>query len=96
MGTPVITVAEQRFASLHSTSHLANAGLNEFIARDFDEYVAIAQAYARDLNKLSQLSAGLRTQVSTSPLCDGPRYAESFQKFLRDIWASYCEQDQDE
>ena len=90
MATPVVTVGEQRFASLHSTSHLANAGLSDFIARDFDDYVRIAKLYASDLPRLSALCSGLRAQVQQSPLCDGSLYAENFHGFIRDVWRRYC------
>ena len=49
MGVPVVTCPGETFAGRHSLSHLANVGLTETIARDFDEYVEIAASLAGDL-----------------------------------------------
>ncbi len=43
MGVPVVTCPGETFASRHSLSHLSNVGLTETIARDFEEYVELAQ-----------------------------------------------------
>ena len=61
MGVPVITCPGETFASRHSLSHLSSVGLTETIARDLDEYVELAVAWAGDLPRLAGLRAIART-----------------------------------
>ena len=93
MGVPVVSLGEERFASLHSTSHLFNAGVSELIAQDAEDYIKIASKLSSDLTQLSTMRARLRHQTAESPLCDGPRYATSFRDFIRSVWQRYCSQD---
>jgi predicted O-linked N-acetylglucosamine transferase (SPINDLY family) len=86
MGVPVITSPGETFASRHSLTHLANAGLNETIARNRDEYVELAVSLAGDLTRLAALRAGLRERMANSPLCDGQRFATNLASLLMDIW----------
>lgn len=92
MGVPVITLPGETFAGRHAATHLYNAGLPEWIAKDEDEYVAIATKWANDLEGLAKLRAELREQVRTSPLCDGPRFAKNFEKALRFMWKDWCDE----
>jgi predicted O-linked N-acetylglucosamine transferase (SPINDLY family) len=86
MGVPVLTCPGETFASRHALSHLSTVGLAETIARDRDEYVKLAMALAGDLPRLAGLRARLRTQMSASPLCDGPRFARNLMLLLRGAW----------
>jgi predicted O-linked N-acetylglucosamine transferase (SPINDLY family) len=60
-------------------------GLTEFIARDRDDYVAIATRLAHDLPRLSDLRVSLRGQVAASPLCNYAQFAENFLNLLRRV-----------
>jgi predicted O-linked N-acetylglucosamine transferase (SPINDLY family) len=91
MGVPVITCPGETFASRHGLSHLSNVGLTETIARDLDDYVAIAVRLANDLPRLAAIRAGLRSQMAASPLCDGPRFAANLMGLLREVWRRWCE-----
>ena len=90
MGVPVITCPGQTFASRHATSHLTNAGCGEFVARDFDDYVAKAVNLASDRARLAQWHERLRPQMAASPLCDAPRFARNFEAAMRSAWRSWC------
>jgi predicted O-linked N-acetylglucosamine transferase (SPINDLY family) len=92
MGVPVITCPGSTFASRHSLTHATNAGLGQFVARDFEHYVDLAAAWAGDLEGLAALRAGMRAQVSASPLCDARRFAGNFQRLLRDVWRRWARQ----
>jgi predicted O-linked N-acetylglucosamine transferase (SPINDLY family) len=91
MGVPVVTCPGETFASRHGLSHLANVGLTDTIARDLDEYVALAVGLAGDLPRLATLRAGLRERMACSPLCDGKRFAEHFAEVLGGAWRQWCE-----
>jgi predicted O-linked N-acetylglucosamine transferase (SPINDLY family) len=83
MGVPVITCPGETFASRHSLTHMANAGLNETIAGTWAEHVELAVSWACDLSRLAAVRAGLRQRVAASSLCDGKRFAENFMQVLR-------------
>lgn len=90
MGVPTITMPGETFASRHSTSHLSNVGLTEWVVADAEEYVARAVAVAADLPGLATLRAGLRARVRASPLCDGPRFGTHLGAALRHAWQDWC------
>lgn len=69
---------------------MMNAGLSEWVARDVDDYVALAVSHANDLPRLSALRSRLRQQVLSSPLCDAPRFARYFHEALRGMWRMWC------
>src|SRR5207244_1194103 len=74
-----------------SLSHISNVGLPGFVARDFDEYVAVALQWARDLPRLAAVRAELRVRMALSPLCDGRRFARHLEHALRVVWQRWCE-----
>jgi len=92
MGVPVITCPGEIFAGRHSLTHLSNLGLTQTIARDLDEYVALAVSLAEDLPGLAALRAGLRERMASSPLCDGRKFADDFLQLLRGAWRKWCRQ----
>jgi predicted O-linked N-acetylglucosamine transferase (SPINDLY family) len=86
MGVPVVTLPGGTFASRHSTSHLSNIGLPDWVAGDTDAYVEIAVSRAADLPALRRLRAELRPRLQASPLCDAPRFAANLGAALRQTW----------
>ena len=53
-------------------SMLTNVGLADLVARDEDEYVAVAAALAGDLPRLVALRAGMRSACSRRRLPTAP------------------------
>lgn len=90
MGVPTVTLPGETFSSRHSTSHMSNVGLSDWVARDLAEYEAIAVARAADPRALSILRAGLRSRVRASPLCDAPRFGSGLGAALRLAWRDWC------
>jgi predicted O-linked N-acetylglucosamine transferase (SPINDLY family) len=90
MGVPVITLPGETFAGRHSLSHVSNAGITGTVARDPAHYVDLAVECARDLDRLAAWRAELRERVATSPLCDGPRFADNLLKAFRGVWRRAC------
>jgi predicted O-linked N-acetylglucosamine transferase (SPINDLY family)/glycosyltransferase involved in cell wall biosynthesis len=91
MGVPVVTLPGPTFAGRHSATHLANAGIPELVAQDWDQYQSCVLALASNLDNLSTLRGSLRKILLDSPVCDGPRYARHLATALRAIWQRYCE-----
>jgi len=90
MGVPTVTLPGEIFASRHSMSHLSNAGLPDWVARDEQHYVALATAKAADVAALAALRASLRARVKASPLCDAPRFGRNLGAALRHAWRAWC------
>ncbi|MDA1014942.1 MAG: tetratricopeptide repeat protein [Planctomycetota bacterium] len=90
MGVPVVTLGGETFASRHSLSHLSNVGLDSAIASTPADYVERASSLCEDLARLAVVRRGLRQEMSGSPLCDGKRFAESFEQACRQIWSDWC------
>lgn len=86
MGVPVVTRPGPSFVGRHAATHLANAGLSDWITPDGESYVAKAAAWASDLPALASLRAGLRARVAASPLVDGPRFARNLETALATMW----------
>ncbi|HET8932605.1 MAG TPA: tetratricopeptide repeat protein [Polyangiales bacterium] len=79
MGVPVLALAGDAGASRMGVSVLSAAGLADWVAPDEAAYVAAAQRRASELGALSELRAGLRTQLQSSALCDGPSLAREVE-----------------
>lgn len=92
MGVPVLTLAGDRFLSRQGVGIMMNAGLNEWVATDPDDYVARAIAHTSDLNQLANLRAGLRAQVLKSPIFDAARFARNFESALWGMWQTWVGQ----
>src|SRR5262249_12091359 len=85
MGVPVITFPGKTFAGRHSTSHLANAGLEQFIASDLGGYIELAVDWAGRVNELADLRSKTRTRIAESPLCDAKQFAGDFLALLQQV-----------
>jgi protein O-GlcNAc transferase len=79
MGVPVVALAGDRHAARVGASLLTLTGLRELVATTPADYVRIAIALAGDRTRLSNYRAGLRAQLSASPLCDGRRLAVAIE-----------------
>ena len=91
MGVPVVTLPGQTFASRHSTSHLCNVGLPDWVAPDIAAYQDIAVQRTAHLTDLQILRGGLRGRMRESPLCDAPRFGRNLGAALRLAWRQACE-----
>lgn len=90
MGVPVITVPGATFASRHSLSHLSTIGLQAFVAKDRQDYVALAIEHAANPQKLSELRSNLRQMMVNSPVCDGKTFSKNFEILVRNAWQNWC------
>lgn len=90
MGVPVIALLGDRMIARQSAALLTAAGLKQFIANDRTQYIDIAKAWAADPVRLAQLRKTLRTQIASSPLCDGKQFAHDMEHLYRTIWKKWC------
>ncbi|MBF0426203.1 MAG: tetratricopeptide repeat protein [Magnetococcales bacterium] len=90
MGVPVVTLTGKTFCGRHSTSHLHNAGLPQFVTGTREAYVDTIVRLADNREALARLRAGLRAQMARSPLCDGVRYTRNLEAAYRRVWQQWC------
>jgi predicted O-linked N-acetylglucosamine transferase (SPINDLY family) len=83
MGVPLVALRGTRFAGRVSETLLATIGHEEWLADDAAHYVAIATRLATDSDRLATLRTELRPRLLASPLCDAPRFANSFEQAIR-------------
>ena len=93
MGVPVLTLAGKSFIARQGVGLSTNAGLASWIARDHDDYIALAVKHAADLNALALVRKNLRERVANSPIFDNRRFADHFADALREMWRRWCETD---
>ena len=90
MGVPIVTMPGETFASRHSTSHMSNLGLGDWVAPDLAAYHAMALRRAADLPALAALRGELRARMRASPLCDASRFGAALSAALRRAWQEHC------
>ncbi len=90
-GVPVVTLAGDSCISRAGVSMLSNAGLTELIARDSEEYLAIARRLAQDLDALQALRSGLRARVQASPMMNAAVFTANLEAAYRQMWHAWCE-----
>ena len=91
MGVPVLTLEGRSFISRQGVGLSMNAGLSAWIARDEDDYVALAARHAADLESLARLRGSLRETLGRSAVFDAPRFARNFEAALRGMWRNWCD-----
>ena len=89
MGVPVVTLAGSRPFSRQTHAVLHTIGRPEWSAGSAEEYVAIAAGLVRNPAALPGIRLGLRQEMLTSPLCDGPGLARSLECVYRELWLDY-------
>jgi predicted O-linked N-acetylglucosamine transferase (SPINDLY family) len=90
MGVPLVALAGKTHAGRVGVSQLSNLELTELIGNTTEEYVAIATRLARDLERLSQLRAGLRARLAASPLTEAPRFTKNLEQAYLAMWKDWC------
>jgi predicted O-linked N-acetylglucosamine transferase (SPINDLY family) len=87
MGVPVISLAGVRHVSRVGYSLLTNVGHPEWIARNWDDYVAKAASLAADAPQLARLRRGLRDEMQRSVVfaaeAQAARFAEAMIEMVR-------------
>ena len=90
MGVPVVAFPGARFCARHSTCHLKDVGLDDWISADAKAYVDLAVCRAERIPELAELRLALRETITNSPLMDGTAFARGFTQLLREVWREAC------
>jgi len=86
MGVPVITLPGERSASRSAASILATVGLDEWIARDADDYVERARRFSGDPPLIGALRRSLRGRLRTSALTDEAGFTRQLEQAFELMW----------
>lgn len=90
MGVPTLTLAGKTVPGRLGAALLCHAGLEDFVARSPEEFVEKGMAWARDLENLAALRAGLRARVLASAISQPELVARSLTEKLREMWRTWC------
>lgn len=90
MGVPVIALEGDHFVSRVATSLVTHIGHPEFSAKNYDQYIEIAQELTKNAEKLNLIRQKLRQELLDSPLCNGLEYANNVELAFRDMWSVWC------
>jgi predicted O-linked N-acetylglucosamine transferase (SPINDLY family) len=86
MGVPVVTCPGRTVSSRLATSCNTAVGLEDFVARNLEDYIRIALAKASDLNSLAAVRCAVRGRMLATPVGDPKRYANAVEEAYRSIW----------
>jgi protein O-GlcNAc transferase len=86
MGVPTITLKGNRHSSRVGTSIMTHIGLEEFIAKDEQEYINIAIQLANNTLCLANIRAHLRQQLQDSTLCDSDQFAQDIEGVYANLY----------
>jgi protein O-GlcNAc transferase len=90
-GVPVIAFQGDRWASRMSASILRAGGLEEFVARDLEDYVSLASRWGSSSDtreRLDELRRTMRSKLSASSVCDTVRFARDMEDIYKTCWNS--------
>ena len=88
-GLPVVTCPGCTFAGRVGASLLQAVGLPELIARDLDEYAALATKLATDRACLQSIRDKLAENNKSSPLFDPERLCRRIEAAYATMWDTY-------
>lgn len=90
MGAPVVVMEGRTHVARVGVSLLSVVGLPELVARDLDDYVAVAVRLAGDLDRLERVRSTLRERVAASPLADSEGFTRHLEHAYTTAWERWC------
>lgn len=95
MGVPTLTIAGNSPSARAGASLQHSLGLDEFIAKDPDDFVEKAVKLASDFGHLAQIRSSMRERMAAQ-FTNGPAYMRSFEAAMREAWRDWCARDPDQ
>jgi len=90
MGVPTLTLAGGTAPGRAGAGIALSVGLDSFIARDREDFVAKGVFWSRHRAELAELRPGLRERVRNSPGGDPDLIAAHIDHALRHMWQRWC------
>lgn len=82
MGVPVVALRGPRFVAREAAAILERSRCADWVAENRKAYVDIAASLAADPERLAALRRETPVHFRESPVCDAPRLAREFERFL--------------
>jgi protein O-GlcNAc transferase len=89
MGVPVLSLCGARPMARNSAAILSRVGLGVWVVDTPDRYVARAAQLVHEFDRLADLRAGLRAQMSVT-VCDAERFTRHLEDAFRTMWQRWC------
>jgi predicted O-linked N-acetylglucosamine transferase (SPINDLY family) len=89
MGIPMVTQVGKQFAARNSYTFMLNAGIEEGIAWNQDEYVEWGIKLGLDPKLRLEIREKLRAGRQTAPVWNAKQFALDMEQAYREIWAKY-------
>jgi protein O-GlcNAc transferase len=86
MGVPFVALAGRTHVARVGVSLLTRIGLERLVARDEEEYVALAVQLCGDREALAGLRSGMRRRLRSSTLLDGRAFTRGLEDAYRQMW----------
>ena len=90
MGTPVVTLAGERYVERLSATKLTAVGTTELITTGVESYIEKALELAEDADLRTEYHRTLRRRMADSPLCDPLSLARALEDSYRSFWHRYA------
>ncbi len=86
MGVPILTIKGDNFVSRTGESINNNLNLEEFVAKDKDDYIHKAIEFSKRPERLRELRKSLREKSKKSSLFDTKKFSDDFSFQLKRVW----------
>jgi predicted O-linked N-acetylglucosamine transferase (SPINDLY family) len=85
MGVPMLTLQGDRFLSRCGESINKNLSMDNWIAKDKDEYFQKAINFSKDINNLNLIRKNLHNKALNSPLYNCEEFTDDFVKIIKNL-----------
>ena len=92
MGIPMVTQVGQQFAARNSYTFMLNAGIEEGIAWNQQEYIEWGVKLGLDRDLRDKIAGKLRSGRTTAPVWNAKQFTLDMEAAYRQMWAIYQEQ----
>jgi predicted O-linked N-acetylglucosamine transferase (SPINDLY family) len=95
MGIPLVTQVGEQFSARNSYTFMLNAGIEEGIAWNEQEYINWGIKLGLDRNLRWQIKGKLHAARTTAPVWDAKQFTLDLEQAYREMWEKYQAQQQD-
>ena len=89
MGVPVLTKKGNNFVSRCGESININLGMEEFLAKNEDDYINKAVEFSKNPEKIIEIRKTLRNKALISPLFNQKKFGEEFCDLIECTWKNH-------
>ncbi|MFZ6872713.1 tetratricopeptide repeat protein [Undibacterium sp. Di27W] len=91
MGVPTLSIDGSLLASRSAAAILGQVGMQDFLARDLDDFVVRGKYWCDNLERLSEVRMTLRSICENSIKCKPELIADALNLAMRKMWSIWCD-----